>query len=119
MIEEYKTGIITVNGKNYNNDIFVDWKGEISDWEHKEEHLIDVDDVRFTVEKNPETIVLGTGENGLLEISESAQNFIMEKGIKLVADRTEEAVKTFNILKENSLEEEGQQEKVIGLFHLT
>lgn len=119
MIEEYKPGVITVDGRNYDSDIFVDWKDEVSDWQHREEHAIEAEDLRAAVEKNPETIVLGTGENGMVEISESAQDFISEKGIKLMVDRTEEAIKTFNILKENSLEEEGRQEKVIGLFHLT
>ena len=47
------------------------------------------------------------------------QGFIKEKGIGLIIDKTEQAVKTFNIICEKSKEEEGRQEKVIGLFHLT
>ncbi|PIW92046.1 MAG: hypothetical protein COY73_02630 [Candidatus Nealsonbacteria bacterium CG_4_10_14_0_8_um_filter_37_14] len=41
------------------------------------------------------------------------------KGIELLIDKTGEAVKTFNVVCEESLEEEGKQRKVIGLFHLT
>jgi len=50
---------------------------------------------------------------------EKAKQFIGERGIKLIVDRTEEATKTFNIINEESEEEEGEKNKVIGLFHLT
>jgi len=39
--------------------------------------------------------------------------------VKILIDITEEAVKTFNVICEESLEEEGEQAEVIGLFHLT
>jgi len=71
------------------------------------------------VEQNPDTIVIGTGETGLAKVTEDAQKFIKEKGIKLVIDITEQAVKTFNVINEESEEEEGDQSRVIGLFHLT
>lgn len=71
------------------------------------------------MEQNPDTIVIGTGETGLAKVTEDAQKFIKEKGIKLVIDITEQAVKTFNVINEESEEEEGDQSRVIGLFHLT
>ena len=47
-----------------------------------------------------------------------AVRFASELGFEIEPE-TEAAVKTFNIRKEDSPEEEGRQEKVIGLFHLT
>jgi hypothetical protein len=119
MIEEYKFGQITIDGKNYDNDVQTDWNGEVSEWRRKNSHLILAEDVGRAVDKNPETIVIGTGEDGVATVSEEAKIFIQEKGIELLIDKTEEAVKTFNIKKEDSLEEEGRQERVVGLFHLT
>jgi hypothetical protein len=119
MIEEYKFGQITIDGQTYDRDIQTDWNGEVSDWCRQEDHTIVVDDVRPAVDKNPESIVIGTGHEGMAKIAEEAKIFIQEKGIELLIDRTEEAVRTFNILKEESFEEEGRQEKVVGLFHLT
>lgn len=119
MIEEYKFGSITVGGKTYNQDIGVCWDDEVFGWQRKDSHLIDAKDVTDAVNKNPDTIVIGIGEAGRAEVSESAKTFIREKGIKLVIDKTEEAAKTFNVIKEASIEEEGEQEKVVGLFHLT
>lgn len=119
MIREYHFGSITINDKTYNHDVEVRWKGEVLSWQRTESHLIDVEAVKRAVEQNPETIIIGTGESGLAQVTESAQNFIKEKGIELIIDKTGEATKTFNIIKEESEEEEGEQRKVIGLFHLT
>jgi len=119
MIEEYHFGSITINGKTYEHDVEVRWTGEVLKWWRRESHVIDVEDVKRAIKQNPDTIIIGTGEAGVARVTEEAQKFIQEKGIKLIIDRTEEAIKTFNIQKEESAEEEGRQKKVIGLFHLT
>ncbi|MBZ9578081.1 hypothetical protein KJA13_03580 [Patescibacteria group bacterium] len=119
MIKEYHFGSITINGKTYDYDVEVRWTGEVLSWWREESHLIDVGDVKRAVEQGPETIIIGTGESGVAKVTEGAQNFIKEKGIELIVDKTGEATKTFNIIKEESKEEEGEQKKVIGLFHLT
>jgi len=119
MIDEYKFGSITIDGKTYNHDVEVRWTDEALEWWRKESHLIDVEDVKRAVEQNPEMIIIGTGESGVARVTEEAQRFIKEKGIKLIIDKTEEAVKTFNVINEESELEEGKQNKVVGLFHLT
>jgi hypothetical protein len=119
MVEEYKFGAITINNKTYNEDVEVRWTGEVLSWWRAQSHVFDLEDFKRAVKENPDTIVIGTGEAGLAEVTEEAKNFILEKGIKLIVDRTEEATKTFNIICQESKEEEGEQNKVIGLFHLT
>jgi hypothetical protein len=119
VIEEYHFGSITIDGKTYNHDVEVRWTGEVLKWWRGESHLIHFEDVKRAIGQNPETIVIGTGESGMAEVTEAAKKEIESKGIKLIIDRTEEAVKTFNIILEESKEEEGKQNKVIGLFHLT
>lgn len=119
MIEEYKFGFIVIDGKKYNHDVEVRWTGEVLDWLRGESHIIDVEDVLPAMEQNPEVIVIGTGETGMAKVTEAAKREIEARGIKLLIDKTEQAAKTFNIRKEESEEEEGRQEKIIGLFHLT
>ncbi len=119
MIEEYHFGSITINGQTYEYDVEVRWTGEVLEWWRKKSHVVDIGDLKRTVGQKPETIVVGVGHSGLAKITEEAQNFIKEKGIELIIDITEEAVKTFNIICQESMEEEGKQKKVIGLFHLT
>jgi hypothetical protein len=119
MIEEYFPGAITIDGIDYYTDIQMDWAGEFSVWERNDESFISAADLEWAVSTNPETIVIGTGGDELVDLEEGLEDFVTSKGIKFFADKTEEAIKTFNILKETSLEEEGRQCKVIGLFHLT
>lgn len=119
MIEEYHFGSITIDSKTYTKDVEVRWTGEVLDWWRGESHIIDIEDVKRATEQNPEVIVIGTGEAGVARVTEEAQNYIKEKGIQLIIDVTEQATKTFNIINEESEEEEGRQKRVIGLFHLT
>ena len=119
MIQEYKFGSIIIDGKTYTEDVEVRWTGEVLEWWRKESHIIDIDDVKRAVEQNPDTIIIGSGASGFAKITEQAKRFIEERKIKLIIDRTEEATKTFNVINEDSEEEEGEKNKVIGLFHLT
>ena len=119
MIQEYHFGSIIINNETYTKDVEARWTGEVLLWKRQESHVIDIEDVKSAVEQNPEIIVIGVGESGMARITEGAQNFIIEAGIKLITDKTGEAVRTFNVICDESLEEEGKQEKVIGLFHLT
>ena len=119
MVEEYKFGSIIIDGEKYTEDVEVRWTDEVLSWWREESHIADVADIKRAVEQNPETIVIGTGEAGLMRVTDATKNFILEKGIKLIIDKTEEAVKTFNVIYEESEEEEGEQNKVIGFFHLT
>jgi hypothetical protein len=119
MIEDYQFGSIIIDGQTYSQDVEVFWNGQVFDWWRKESHIIDVEDIIDVVGQNPESIVIGTGQSGMVKMSEEARKFIEGRGIKLFIDPTEQAVRTFNIRKEESQEEEGRPEKVIGLFHLT
>lgn len=119
MIEEYHFGSITIDGETYENDVEVRWTGDVLPWPFKRRHVIDVEEIKRAVEEKPEVIVIGTGESGLAEVTEEAQKEIKARGIELIIDETEQAVKTFNILREESIEEEGKEKEVIGLFHLT
>jgi len=122
MIEEYHFDSITIDGKIYNYDVevrFMSSKTEVLDWQRDESHDINVDAVKRAVEQEPDTIVIGTGESGIAKVTESAKQFIAEKGIKLIIDITGEAIKTFNVIQQGSIEEEGEEANIIGLFHLT
>lgn len=118
MIEEYKLGHIIVDGRDYENDVEVRWNGEVLDWDRDEDYVIGPADIIRAIEQNPEVIVIGTGEAGMCEVTEEARKAVEERGIKLIIDKTEQATRTFNIRKEESEEEEGRIEKVIGLFSL-
>ena len=112
MIEKYKFGSIKINGKIYDFDVEVYWTGEVLKWWREKGHIFDVNDVKRAVKKNPDVIVFGTGFYGICEVTKECKNYIEERVIELIIDKTENAVKAFNdLLKESK--------KVVGLFHLT
>lgn len=125
MIDEYHFGSITVDGKTYDRDVevrSVSRKGnkiEVVGWWRRDCHIIDVGDLKDAIEKKPEVIIIGTGSSGMAKVTPETRDFVVEKGIELIIDRTKEAVKTFNMICEDSVIEEGKHKKVIGLFHLT
>jgi len=119
MIEEYYFGFIKILGKDYTDDVEVRWNEEVLPWWRKQSHIIDLSDIKRALEQKPETIIFGTGASGLAKVTERAQQEIRKRGIELIIDKTEEAIKTFNIIKQYSKEEEGKEKRIIGLFHLT
>lgn len=118
MIEEYKLNQVTIDGETYDYDVEVRWDDEVLEWQREEDYAITLEDVMRAIEQKPETIVIGTGELGMSKVSEEAKREIEARGIKLIIDKTEQATRTFNIRKEESEEEEGRMEDVIGLFCL-
>ena len=119
MIDEYHFGSIAIDGKEYSYDIEVRWGGEVLKWWRQESHSVAIEDIERAVEENPEVIVIGTGAEGQMQVPADIQEAIKMRGIELIIDPTEQAAKTFNIIDEESLEEDGRQKRVIGLFHLT
>jgi len=112
MIEEYHFGSLTINGKSYDYDVEVRWTDEVLKWWRQESHVIDVEDVKRAIEENPEVIVIGTGESGMAKVTNRAKEEILSRGIRLIIEKTPQAIKSFNQRKE-------EKKRIIGLFHLT
>ncbi len=113
MIEEYKFGLIKINGKEYRRDIELHQNGEVLDWWRRESHTIDLEDLDRALKHKPDILIIGTGASGIAEVTERAKAVIESREIELIVDITDEAIKAFNLKTENSTN------KVIGLFHLT
>lgn len=119
MINEYHFGTITIDGKVYHCDVEVRWDGEVLEWQRKESHLIDKEDIKRPLDQNPEILIIGTGDSGVAQVSPEAEKEIKERGIKLIVDITGQAVRAFNIINTQSEKEGEKKTRVIGLFHLT
>lgn len=60
----------------------------------------------------PEAMVIGTGRDGLLRVDEGFLEKCREKGVEVVAEKTPEAVETYNRIAESEV-------RVNALFHTT
>lgn len=70
------------------------------------------EELSFLLKKNPEVIVIGAGQYGLVEISKDVKTITSKKGIDLIKFPTQQAIKKFNELIEKG-------KKVVGFFHIT
>lgn len=109
MISSYSFGKIVVEGKEFREDVVVS-KSSVESWWRKQSHNVEPADVKAVVEKRPAIVVIGTGYSGVMRVSEETKRFIEGTGIKLVVEKTAEAVKTFNQTKEKDK---------VALLHLT
>ncbi len=109
MIDQYSFGKIIINGKAFTKDIIIQ-NGQIKSWWRKQGHNVQLDDVKEVIKEKPDIMIIGTGGHGAMQVPEETRRFILEKGIKLITEKTSDAVNTFNKEK---------QENKAGLFHLT
>jgi len=115
-IESTSFGSITVKGETYEHDIVIRMDGSIKKRKKRlskelygTSHILSLAEAEFVYEKGAEIIIIGSGQNGMLRLSEEAEEFFEKKGCDVVLMRTPEAIKRFNKTKE----------KKIGLFHVT
>ncbi|MEM0377401.1 MAG: MTH938/NDUFAF3 family protein [Thermofilum sp.] len=113
-IEGYSFGKIKVSGREYTRDIVVSPEGVLDErWWRREGHLLQVEDVaKYVEEYKPAVVITGTGYFGAMRVDERVESYLAGKGIALLALKTSEAVREFNLRV-------GRGERVLGFFHLT
>lgn len=105
-------GEITIDNKSYAFDMYVCYDGELREARLSERHLFSKEELSFLLKRNPEVIIIGTGQYGLVEVSKDVKTITQRRGIELVRALTPDAVKKFNELMERG-------KKVVGFFHVT
>lgn len=109
-IDFTKFGEVSINGKIYYSDMLVCWDGKIEFRVKK--HIFDMDDFIALLKMKPEVIVIGTGQTGIVKISDEVRQTAEDKKIKLYVDPSPKAVDMFNGLV-------AQGKKAIALIHTT
>lgn len=111
MIDSYGFGRMVINGKAYTKDLII-FPDRVEDgWRRKEGHRLCIDDVKKIIEEKPEVLVIGTGYYGLMKVLPETEERLSSEGIRLIAQGTREAYKTYNGLSKSK--------KVVAAFHLT
>jgi len=119
MINKYEFNLITINNKDYKYDVIVDWNGEVDDWFRDDNHVVELKDITIAIKKKPTTLVIGLGENGMVDVKQEVENYCKQSNIKLIKENTPKAVEEFNSRLKRSNLAEWEQERIVGLFHLT
>jgi hypothetical protein len=116
VINKTSFGSITVDREVYNHDIIITLDGIVKKRKKKlskavygTSHKISLDEIKYVYQDKTEGIVIGSGQHGIAELSNEANQFLKIKNCQAVLKPTREAIEVWN-------KAEG---KWIGLFHIT
>ena len=98
MIDFYEFGHVVVDGIEYKRDIIILPDRIDSDWWRLEGHEFTERDLKKVLPAKPEVLVVGMGMEGRMKVLENTKRRLKEEGVELVAQKTDEAVKTYNDL---------------------
>jgi hypothetical protein len=115
-IDETSFGSITIEGKAFEYDVLIRLNGEIEKRKKKlskaiygTSHVISLDEAKFVYEKGTKRLIIGSGQDGNVELSNEAADYFERKHCRVDLSPTPRAIKTWN-------KAEGD---MIGLFHIT
>jgi hypothetical protein len=112
LIDSYNFGSLVIDGKEYTNDVIILQSTVRDNWWRKEGHNLCLDDLVDATKNEPDVIIVGTGNLGLMKISDELIEKLKSKGIRVIVQRTKAACETFNKLL-------NLKQKVVAAFHLT
>ncbi len=111
-ITGYTFGKITVDGKSYTGDLIIYPDRVEGSWWRREGHLLQPEDISGILKDPPEVLIIGTGHDGVMQVSKSVLDALREKGVEVHALKTAEAVQLFNRQGERG-------KKAVAALHLT
>jgi len=115
-IDKTKFGSITINGEKYDYDLLIRLNGKVEKRKKKlskeiygTSHIISLAEAEYVYEEGAETILIGSGQSGLVKLSDEAAAFFQQKNCIVELLPTPEAIDLWNKAKSST----------IGLFHIT
>ena len=115
-IDGTEFGSITIDGKVFPHDVIVRLSGRAKKRKKKlskalygTSHVISLDEAEHVCEDGAERLIIGTGQTGMVRLSDEAADYFKRQQCRVELLPTPEAIQAWN-------RAEGA---VIGLFHVT
>jgi hypothetical protein len=115
-IDRTMFGSITIEGEQIKHDVIIRLSGKVKKRKKKlskavygTSHTISLDEAKHVYQKGAERLIVGTGQYGLVELSDEAAAYFQGKGCQVDLLPMKKAIKAWN-------EADGA---VIALFHVT
>lgn len=109
-------GSITVDAETYDHDIVIRLSGKVKKRKKKlskerygTSHTVSAEEAEHIHDDGAERVIIGTGQHGMLKLSDEAEAFFKEHGCSVRTLPTPDAVKAWN-------ESEGQ---IVAMLHVT
>ena len=115
-IDATRFGSITVDGETFDRDIVIRLSGtvkkrkkKLSKQKYGTSHTVSQAEAKHIFDDGAKRVIVGTGQHGVLKLSDEAKAFFKGHGCEVQAVPTPDAVKAWN-------KAEG---KAIAMFHVT
>jgi hypothetical protein len=115
-IDRTKFGSITIEGTLFEHDVIIRLNGKVKKRKKKlskaiygTSHTVSLDEARHVYQKEAERLIIGTGQYGMVELSDEANDYFERKKCLVELLPTPQAIPAWNKAKG----------AVIGLFHVT
>jgi len=115
-IEATSFGSITVGGSLIEHDVVIRLSGDVKKRKKKlsksvygTSHVISLDEAKYVYEKGAKKIIVGSGQENKVTLSEEAHDYFKKKKCKVDLMATPKAIQQWNKAKGET----------IGLFHVT
>jgi len=99
MIEAYGFGKVRISGQEHRSDVIVHGE-DVRAWWREEGHRLCDRDLAEILEAKPRVLVIGTGYMGRMRAPDEVRERLAAQGIEVIVQRTGEAVKTYNRLRD-------------------
>jgi len=93
-IDFVKFGEVSVDSKIYYSDVIVCWDGSVE--YVPKDRIISPRDMKKILNREPTDLVIGTGIEGAIRISENAVSVAKERKVNLFIDLSKKAAQIFN-----------------------
>ena len=111
-ISNYSFGHIEVDGLAYSSDVVITPEGVQDGWWRKQGHNLAIEDLDRVIAAKPDTLIVGSGYYGRMQVPAITRSFLTGRGIRLEVVQTPEAVEVFNKLQQ-------KYARVVAALHLT
>lgn len=109
-------GYITIKGEKIKHDVVIRLSGDVGKRKKKlskavygTSHTLSSDEAKSVYEDGAERLIIGSGQDGMVKLSEEASEYFKKKKVEVDLERTPKAIEDWNKAKGS----------VLGLFHIT
>lgn len=103
-------GSFIIDGKKYNHDVIVSWRGEVR--ERRKTHEFTKAELNNVLMESPEVVIVGTGHSGVVKVDPGVEVAARLEGVELIIKQTPEAVQEYNKLAK-------AKKKAVAVLHST
>ncbi len=116
IINDTSFGSITINGEKFQHDVIIRLSGKVKKRRKKlskkvygTSHKMSLEEAQYIYEDGCQKLIVGTGQHGVLNLTQEAMDFFESLGCQVILERTPTAIEEFN----------RSTGKKIGVFHVT